>query len=137
MTSACIKNLPNIINSAKEILRNQNEFYKFARYLLAMDTIRLSIIKLINYSIFPFEITEDFSFYVDSKDPNTSIKKITKYITLFEELEFNPIKNILDKELKKVIKLFQPDVMGLSDVYNSQDFLRNILLSSLRKIFPI
>lgn len=128
------RKLPNIINGAKEILRNQNDFYKFDRYLLAMNTIRLSI-KLINYSIFPFEITEDFSFYVDSEDPNASIKKITKYITMFEELEFNPIKNILDKELKKVIKLFQPDVVGLSNVYNSQDFFTKYIVKFIKKKF--
>lgn len=124
--------LPNNISTAKKIFRDKEDFYKYDKYIFAMDTVKLAI-HLINLCNESFYIDKNFNLNFKDYNFNESINTFEKCMNLFFNAEYNPIKDTLDELLDEKVKEVSPNIVGFSNVYNSQDFLSIYLASRIKK----
>lgn len=133
--SKVYENLPQKIEDAKKILTDNKMFYEYPMYILAMETVKLSL-NLLNQGLHHFSLSvTDFHVKFDVEF-DSSISNLNHCLKIFDDGEFNPIKLIIDEELDKVIANYKPEVIGLSNIFYSQDFFAIYVTKYIKEKYP-
>lgn len=135
VSSAVRQSLPDSVEEAKSILRDGNRFYSPAHYRMATDAIELAY-RLLNAAMFPWQLVGEFNGIRHADVDPVTAEDYAVEQQLFIEHSFNPVKLLLDEIIEESIRVYQPDLVGISQVYDSQAFTTRYIANYLKMNWP-
>jgi hypothetical protein len=135
VSKAGLQALPGLVEIAKSDLRDRKSFFTAPRYRQATNTIDIAT-RVLNASLHPLKIADEFNGldYVGPGSPG--IGQFREMLYLFETQRFNPVKRILDSIILDLITKLEPDIVGISQVYDSQSFLARYTSHFIKSVAP-
>lgn len=130
-----VMSLTRRIIEAKKILRDKNKFYEMNEYLQAMITLKLAL-KIMNKTLSQFSINDTFNLEFTNKHKKNDRFYYKRIIEEFTGQKNNVIKKIIDKLIESYMEDYRPDVLCISNIYDSQNFFTRYILTFIKANYP-
>ena len=125
----------DMVDQAKVDLRDSSSFFSAPTYRQATNVLRLAI-RILNEALDPFVISEEFDRLDWRLEQTVALEDYQNQITTFERLTFNPLRDAIDARLDRLLAIHQPEVVGVSQVYDSQALLTRYITRRIKRQRP-